>query len=59
MSLFKPFYKNAFCTVAEENDIVSDSSNVVIEDKKIIETHELINNINNIIIKKINKNNIT
>ena len=58
MSLFKPFYKNAFCTVAEENDIVSDSSNVVIEDWKLIETPELINTIPNIVIKPINENSI-
>ena len=51
-------YEDAFCTIAEENNLDLKDLSVAVEDWKLIETPELINLIPNIVIKPINENNI-
>ena len=51
-------YKDAFCTIAEENNLDLKDLSVAVEDWKLIETPELINLVPNIVIKPISENNI-
>ena len=51
-------YEDAFCTIAEQNEIDPNYLAVSVEDWKLIETPELINLVPNIVVKPISENNI-
>ena len=51
-------YEEAFCAIAEQNEIDPNTLAVSVEDWKLIETPELINLVPNIVIKPISENNI-
>ena len=51
-------YEDAFCAIAEENNLDLKDLSVAVEDWKLIETPELINLVPNIVIKPISENNI-
>ena len=51
-------YKDAFCAIAEENNLDLKDLSVAVEDWKLIETPELINLVPNIVVKPISENNI-
>ena len=51
-------YEDAFCTIAEQNELDPNYLAVSVEDWKLIETPELANMVPNIVIKPISENNI-
>ena len=51
-------YEDAFCAIAEQNEIDPNTLAVSIEDWKLIESPELANMVPNIVIKPISENNI-
>ena len=51
-------YEDAFCAIAEQNEIDPDNLAVIVEDYSIIETPELVDLVPNIVVKPISENNI-
>lgn len=51
-------YEDAFCTIAEQNELDPNSLVVSVEDWKLIETPELVDLVPNIVVKPISENNI-
>ena len=51
-------YEDAFCTIAEQNELDPNYLAVSVEDWKLIETPELVDLVPNIVIKPISENNI-
>ena len=51
-------YEDAFCAIAEENELDPNSLAVSVEDWKLIETPELADMVPNIVVKPISENNI-
>ena len=51
-------YEDAFCAIAEQNELNPEDLAVVVEDYSIIETPELVDLIPNIVVKPISENNI-
>ena len=51
-------YEDAFCTIAEQNELYPNYLAVSVEDWKLIETPELANMVPNIVVKPISENNI-
>ena len=51
-------YEDAFCAIAEQNELDPDYLAVSVEDWKLIETPELVDLVPNIVIKPISENNI-
>ena len=50
-------YEDAFCAIAEQNEIDPDNLAVIVEDYSIIETPELVDLVPNIVVKPISENN--
>ena len=51
-------FEDAFCSIAEENEIDTDSLAVVVEDYNLIEMPELVDLVPNIVVKPISEDNI-
>ena len=51
-------FEDAFCSIAEENEIDTDSLAVVVEDYNLIEMPELVDIVPNIVVKPISEDNI-
>ena len=51
-------YEDAFCAIAEQNELDPDTLAVSVEDWKLIETPELADLVPNIVVKSISENNI-
>ena len=51
-------YEDAFCAIAEQNELDPDNLAVIVEDYSIIETPELVDLVPNIVVKPISEDNV-